>query len=111
MNHSFNHSKGSLPQSHRAITPEQLNQILEAIVDGKYSWACILMLRSVGYNPLNYIPYRTYARMMKENNANQIHDLGCLEPLEGEPNRDRISQVRGGNRAQFCWTTWLNRWL
>ncbi|MFO5476534.1 MAG: HetP family heterocyst commitment protein, partial [Dolichospermum sp.] len=33
----------------------------------KYSWACVLMLRFVGYNPMHYIPYRTYNRILKEN--------------------------------------------
>jgi hypothetical protein len=49
------------------ITPEELNQVLEAIADGRYSWACVLILRFIGYNPLHYIPQRTYSRLMKEN--------------------------------------------
>ncbi|TAF10996.1 MAG: heterocyst formation protein HetP [Nostocales cyanobacterium] len=49
------------------ITPEELNQIIEAIADGRYSWACVLILRFIGYNPLHYIPQRTYSRLMKEN--------------------------------------------
>ncbi|MBD2296054.1 HetP family heterocyst commitment protein [Anabaena sphaerica FACHB-251] len=49
------------------ITPEELNQIMEAIADGRYSWACVLILRFIGYNPLHYIPQRTYSRLMKEN--------------------------------------------
>jgi len=48
------------------VTPEQLNQIIEAITEGKYSWACVLILRFVGYNPLHFIPQRTYSRLMKE---------------------------------------------
>jgi hypothetical protein len=51
----------------KAMNPEQLSHILEAILDGKYSWACVLLLRSAGYNPLEYIPYRTYSRLVKEN--------------------------------------------
>lgn len=51
----------------KAMTPEQFTQIVEAILDGKYSWACVLILRFAGYNPLHYIPYRTYNRLMKEN--------------------------------------------
>ncbi len=49
------------------MTPEQFNQVVEAILSGKYSWACVLILRFAGYNPLHYIPYRTYNRLMKEN--------------------------------------------
>jgi len=54
-------------RSDKAISPEQFNQILEAILAGKYSWACVLLLRFSGYNPLQYIPYRTYNRLLKEN--------------------------------------------
>lgn len=49
------------------MTTEQFNQIVEAIISGKYSWACLLILRFAGYNPLHYIPYRTYNRIMKDN--------------------------------------------
>jgi hypothetical protein len=51
----------------KAINPEQFDQVVEAILAGKYSWACVLMLRFAGYNPLHYIPYRTYNRLLKEN--------------------------------------------
>lgn len=47
---------------------EQFEQVVEAILAGKYSWACVLLLRFSGYNPLHYIPYRTYNRLMKEHN-------------------------------------------
>jgi hypothetical protein len=58
----------SSPKSfHSAITNEQLNQVIAAITDGRYSWACVLILRFVGYNPLHFIPQRTYSRLMKEN--------------------------------------------
>ena len=46
---------------------EQFNQIIEAITDGRYSWACVLILRCIGYNPIHYIPQRTYSRLIKEN--------------------------------------------
>ncbi|MFM7364339.1 MAG: HetP family heterocyst commitment protein [Cuspidothrix sp.] len=52
---------------HSAIPPEQFNQIVEAIADGRYSWACVLILRCIGYNPIHYIPQRTYSRLIKEN--------------------------------------------
>ncbi|MEA5516038.1 HetP family heterocyst commitment protein [Nodularia sp. UHCC 0506] len=51
----------------KAVNPQQFDQIVEAILAGKYSWACVLMLRIVGYNPLHYIPYRTYNRLLKDN--------------------------------------------
>jgi hypothetical protein len=62
----------------KPINPEQLDQVVEAILAGKYSWACVLMLRFAGYNPLHYIPYRTYNRLLKENTqqirSNQQHN-------------------------------------
>ncbi len=54
-------------RSSQTISTEQLNQIIDAILRGKYSWACVLLLRYAGYNPLHYIPYRTYNRLLKEN--------------------------------------------
>jgi hypothetical protein len=47
----------------RAMSQEQFDQVVEAILAGKYSWACVLILQAVGYNPLHYIPYRTYMRV------------------------------------------------
>ena len=51
----------------KIMSPEQFDQVVEAILAGKYSWACVLILRFAGYNPLHYIPYRTYNRLMKDN--------------------------------------------
>ncbi|RCJ14930.1 hypothetical protein A6S26_09750 [Nostoc sp. ATCC 43529] len=49
------------------FTHQELEEIIKAVRDGKYSWACLLMLRFSGYNPLEYIPSRTYIRLMKRN--------------------------------------------
>ena len=120
MNSNFNRNVD------KAMTPEQFTQVVEAILDGKYSWACVLILRFTGYNPLHYIPYRTYNRLMKDNcpsNRNKgcstyhhtglqpspdssyqgctskIEDLSYLEPLE---KHTKVSQkVNGGNRSRF----------
>jgi hypothetical protein len=64
MRYNINSSGSSFQSS---ITTEQLNQIIEAITEGRYSWACVLILRFVGYNPLHFIPQRTYSRLLKEN--------------------------------------------
>lgn len=64
MNHDISDISSKLKNS---IPPEQFDQVVEAILSGKYSWACVLMLRFAGYNPLHYIPYRTYNRLLKEN--------------------------------------------
>lgn len=61
--HRPNHSS----RVDRAMPEEQFKQVVEAIVAGKYSWACVLILRFAGYNPLHYIPYTTYNRLLKEN--------------------------------------------
>jgi hypothetical protein len=60
----------SYPESKvdRVMSLEQFEQVVEAILAGKYSWACVLILRFSGYNPLHYIPYRTYNRLMKQHN-------------------------------------------
>jgi hypothetical protein len=58
----FSHSKMD-----KVMSQEQFEQIVAAIINGKYSWACVLILRFAGYNPLHYIPYRTYNRLLKEN--------------------------------------------
>lgn len=59
----------------KTIQDEQLNQIIEAILAGKYSWACFLLLRCTGYDPLHYIPYRTYNRLVKENRQTSQSNL------------------------------------
>ncbi|MEM7725702.1 MAG: HetP family heterocyst commitment protein [Cyanobacteria bacterium P01_A01_bin.45] len=45
----------------------QIEEVIKAIIAGKYSWACVLVLRFNGYDPEDYIPYRTYIRLLKEN--------------------------------------------
>jgi hypothetical protein len=55
------------PQNAKKINTEQIEQIIKAIIAGKYSWACVLILRFSGYNPIDYIPYRTYIRLLKNN--------------------------------------------
>lgn len=103
----------------KVMTNEQFTQVVEAILEGKYSWACVLILRFAGYNPLHYIPYRTYNRLMKENcqvnkrrevnrplenaqtiavqsRASRITDLNYLEPVQ-----EQQPIVRGGDRPVF----------
>lgn len=54
-------------QTSRTMDVEQFNQVVQAVLEGKYSWGCLLVLRFAGYNPVHYIPYRTYKRLVKEN--------------------------------------------
>ena len=60
-------SFGGNSQPDKGMNPERFDLIVAAILDGKYSLACILMLRFQGYEPRDYIPYGTYNRLMKEN--------------------------------------------
>jgi hypothetical protein len=64
MNYQFSSSNQNMD---KVMTTEQFNQVVEAISAGRYSWACVLILRFAGYNPLHFIPYRTYSRLLKEN--------------------------------------------
>ncbi|MDJ0647901.1 MAG: HetP family heterocyst commitment protein [Xenococcaceae cyanobacterium MO_188.B19] len=68
----------SQTQLNKVIDPSKFELIVSAISSGKYSWACLLILRFTGYNPLHYIPYRTYSRLMKNNSqktsVNQLQE-------------------------------------
>lgn len=52
------------------MNTKQFEEVLKAILARKYSWACVLILRFHGYEPSEYIPYRTYIRLLKENYQN-----------------------------------------
>lgn len=86
----------------KAMKPQQFDKVVEAILAGKYSWACVLMLRFAGYNPLHYIPYRTYNRLLKENsqasriNQQQSENLKLLK----QPNDSRSEK----NVSSSCLT-------
>ena len=64
------------------MTNEQFNQVVDAILSGKYSWACLLILRFSGYNPLHYIPYRTYNRLMKVNRQVESKTLDMTSKIK-----------------------------
>ncbi|HEY9752275.1 MAG TPA: HetP family heterocyst commitment protein [Coleofasciculaceae cyanobacterium] len=55
----------------KAMTTDQFDQVVAAISEGRYSWACVLILRFAGYNPVHFIPIRTYNRLLKENRQRQ----------------------------------------
>ena len=102
----------------------KFNLVVEAILAGKYSWACVLILRFAGYNPLLYMPYRTYNRLMKNNSQQstlnqlqkhglqegqksskaslqtsyQIDDLSYLETISQQD-----KQVQGGKRLYWSY--------
>jgi hypothetical protein len=97
----------------RSMTEDQFCQVVDAILNGKYSWACVLILKFAGYNPLHYIPYRTYNRLMKENSFHkrgnekqiptleksiEVHNLPHLHIAEKE-----ADCTRGGNGWRSIW--------
>lgn len=68
---SFNSSFSNSQDTEKmVINHQEIDQIIVAILAGKYSWACVLLLRFIGYNPIHYLPYTTYIRLVREN-ANQ----------------------------------------
>jgi len=109
----------------KTMTTEQFTKVIDAILAGKYSWACVLVLSFAGYNPLHYIPYRTYNRLVKENRPKtsrhhhnseeslvsssqslpqfvdrktpRIADLNYLEPID-----ESTPQPSGGDRFLWC---------
>ncbi|MEG4224633.1 HetP family heterocyst commitment protein [Microcoleus sp. N9_B2] len=102
MNSQFHHSANP---SQIGIKPEQLDEIISAILAGKYSWACFLLLRCTGYNPLDYIPYRTSNRLLKENSQISKSSKSETKPALGkiadldyvEVVREKRAGVRGGD--------------
>ncbi|WP_375509812.1 HetP family heterocyst commitment protein [uncultured Nostoc sp.] len=91
------------------VKAQQFDKVVEAIIAGKYSWACVLMLRFAGYNPLHYIPYRTYNRLLKENSqtnrtkqqqSENIKMLKDSRPAYLEVVGKQKTEIRGGSLDQ-----------
>ena len=119
MYQNFNSSNSQLD---KVMTNEQFNQIVDAIISGKYSWACLLILRFAGYNPLHYIPYRTYNRLMKSNRidsnsvettaiASRTRKKSAIQDLCYSEELTQSEKVKGGhsgfsdNILNFFWST------
>jgi hypothetical protein len=81
-------------QLDKAMTAEQFTQVVEAILEGKYSWACVLILRFAGYNPLHYIPYRTYNRLMKDHCQNSRRKMDDIEVEKSDQPTNRLNYPR-----------------
>lgn len=106
-------------QISKSMSPEQFTQVVDAILEGKYSWACVLILRFAGYNPLHYIPYRTYNRLVKEhcqnsnsqgrqlsylrhgNQLSQLHDESVEESLKGIDDLDHLEVIGRGQQLDI----------
>jgi len=72
---AFDTDTGHCETNNKAMSPDQFDQVVRAILEGKYSWACVLILKFAGYNPAHYIPYRTYKRLIKNNRSSQTSQL------------------------------------
>lgn len=81
-------------QLNKVMTQEQFDLVVEAILSGKYSWACVLILRFGGYNPLHYIPYRTYNRLMKEQRLGQTESRHRANDNDSEEEPSRTLAVK-----------------
>ncbi len=85
----------SKPPFENFLSEEQISEVIEAILAGKYSWACVLVLRFIGYNPLHYIPYRTYNRLVKEHCPNSRQygkTISTLHQCDELGNHSNLSQ-------------------
>jgi hypothetical protein len=74
----------------KTMTEQQFDEIVGAILAGKYSWACVLILQTAGYNPLHYIPYRTYNRLIKDNRLNKDAKKENCDNYDSE-NREKLT--------------------
>lgn len=82
---------------------DEFDRIVGAILAGKYSWACVLMLRFAGYNPLQYIPYRTYNRLMKNNPEQNTSEKFSQNNLHQKLDKDLIadSPQKSSNQSTY----------
>jgi hypothetical protein len=84
------------PSINKTINHEQLNQIIEAILAGEYSWACFLLLRCTGYDPLQYIPYRTYNRLVKK--SCQVGGV-CIQATNRIKTENQCSEINSSSTS------------
>lgn len=104
-----------------SMSQEDLELIIDAILNGKYSWACVLILKNAGYEPGHYIPYRTLNRLIKENGFPSCHDPNTCRSKQSrrtanqrskysvtngirdlnffEPSANDSKEIKGGNFA------------
>ncbi|NEO70092.1 HetP family heterocyst commitment protein, partial [Moorena sp. SIO3H5] len=83
----------------KTLDPDKISLIEEAIRDHKYSWACVLMLRCLGLNPLEYIPSRTYCRLRRDNEKMDSLNQATTDSLKQDRENAALSNV---SVAQKC---------
>lgn len=97
--------KASESKLDRVMESQQFDRIVEAILAGKYSWACVLILRYAGYNPLHYIPYRTYNRLMKNNS--QRTSLNPLQKSASDREKQSLA-IKSSQTSLDCPSSKIN---
>ena len=105
-----NHSTNS--QFSKTMTEEQFDRVVDAILSGKYSWACLLILRFAGYNPLHYIPHRTYNRLMKnyrEGNFQQAEIPNTNRNTNRSYSRARKTAQNSSKLRDLCYMEEIDR--
>ena len=90
----FTHADTRHSKLDKVMTEKQFEEIVAAILDGKYSWACVLILTFAGYNPLHYIPYRTYNRLKKEHRRKDIDRSHEKDRNEMNHNPGKNTQIK-----------------
>jgi len=80
-----------IPTLTKKIKPEQLTQIIDAILDGKYS-VCVV-LASGSESSLHYIPYRTYNRLVKKKSRWQLSRHETSEEQMATNSLKRLMEV------------------
>lgn len=105
-------SSKQLGQASKEISEDKMDVIIDAILEGKYSYACLMTLEATGHEPTQYIPYRTYNRLQKQRQANYRRDrqsASKVSPLRPkivdidyvEPVGESEKSVSGGNGHQW----------
>ena len=103
-----NHSSAN-SQLSKTMTEEQFDRVVEAILSGKYSWACLLILRFAGYNPLHYIPHRTYNRLMKNYREGNFQQIEIPNTAQSHPVSKRTSQKSSSKLRDLCYMEEIDR--
>lgn len=79
------------------LDEDKVSEITAAILEGKYSWACFLLLRDLGYEPSEYIAYRTYYRLIKEHSEsleNNEPEVSATDQCDREFHHDPAHDSR-----------------
>ena len=100
---------GADSQLTKTMTEEQFDRVVEAILSGKYSWACLLILRFAGYNPLHYIPHRTYNRLMRNYREGNFQQIEISHTNRSQSVAKRTPHKSSSKLRDLCYMEEINR--